>query len=49
MSQVERNKVITAFKNKSTPILAATDVAGTIHNNVLDRFRFRLSQEDHEK
>ena len=31
MSQVERNEVITAFKHKSTPILAATDVAGMIH------------------
>ena len=32
MSQVERNEVITAFKHKSTPILAATDVAGMIHH-----------------
>ena len=31
MSQVERNEVITAFKHKSTPILAATDVAGMTH------------------
>ena len=34
MSQVERNEVITAFKHKSTPILAATDVAGMIHRCV---------------
>lgn len=32
MSQVERNEVITGFKHKSTPILAATDVAGMTHN-----------------
>jgi len=32
MSQVERNEVITAFKHKSMPVLAATDVAGMIHS-----------------
>jgi len=32
MSQFERNDVITAFKQKSTPILAATDVAGMTQN-----------------
>jgi len=28
MNQVERNDVITSFKNKGMPILVATDVAG---------------------
>jgi len=35
MSQVERNEVITAFKHKSMPILAATDVAGMIENQLI--------------
>ena len=30
MNQVERNEVITSFKNKAMPILVATDVAGQI-------------------
>ena len=30
MNQVERNDVITSFKNKSIPILVATDVAGKL-------------------
>jgi ATP-dependent RNA helicase DDX42 len=29
MDQVERNRVITAFKKRETDILIATDVAGT--------------------
>lgn len=31
MDQIERNKVITAFKKKEVDILVATDVAGEIH------------------
>ncbi len=29
MNQVERNEIISAFKNKAMPVLVATDVAGT--------------------
>jgi ATP-dependent RNA helicase DDX42 len=32
MDQIERNKVITAFKKKTVSILVATDVAGTINH-----------------
>lgn len=31
MDQIERNKVITAFKKKEVSILVATDVAGITH------------------
>lgn len=30
MNQVERNEIISAFKNKAMPVLVATDVAGNI-------------------
>ena len=32
MDQIERNKVITAFKKREVSILVATDVAGTNHH-----------------
>lgn len=33
MDQIERNKVITAFKKKEVSILVATDVAGIVSFN----------------
>ena len=32
MDQIERNKVITAFKKQEVSILVATDVAGTLYH-----------------
>lgn len=39
MDQIERNKVITAFKKKEVSILVATDVAGKNTKNKLTFLR----------